>query len=155
MLEMRTPLVYVLVRDETLLYIGKGASMARPLSTDHHVMRFTKAGDRLLVYRVPTSDAATLLEGQMIRALRPSLNVNQAGVFSREERIERERNNPEHLRYFRAVARARVDELRREIARQEEYIKRLENLLLDGSPIQGVGAWPQGPQSDTASSFAS
>lgn len=73
--EMRQPLVYVWVRGDQILYVGKGASLSRPASRDHHLMFGVRNGDFVLIFFRDSDDGALLLEQRMINAARPAFNL--------------------------------------------------------------------------------
>lgn len=71
---MRASCVYAWLRDETVLYVGKGADWSRPVSRRHHRTRYMAPGDEILVWCATDDLHAMRLEAQLIRTLRPLLN---------------------------------------------------------------------------------
>lgn len=75
-LSMRRPCVYVWIRGDAVLYVGKGSNgMSRPLDSSHHRMTTAtiQPQDRLLIYGCELGEEMTL-EAELIRKLRPKFN---------------------------------------------------------------------------------
>lgn len=73
---LRGPIVYAWFRDGQPLYVGKGATgIARPLSQRHHRLLGILPTDKLRIWCCESAQHACHRELELIRALRPSLNV--------------------------------------------------------------------------------
>lgn len=117
--EMRQPLVYIWVRGDQILYVGKGASLSRPLSRDHHLMFGVRNGDSVLIFFRDSDDSALLLEHRMINAAKPAFNLRDEG--------RNEAAMPLHLRCKPGDLEALPESLLRErLAQAERDLVELE-----------------------------
>jgi hypothetical protein len=76
LLSMRRPCVYIWLRGEKVLYVGKGSNgMNRPLDPEHHRIRNSEIQkrDQLVVYECDPGEEAAL-ERLLIAGLKPVLN---------------------------------------------------------------------------------
>lgn len=71
---LRYPVVYVWMRGDRVLYVGKGATVARPLDPRHHRLSDIRPTDRLRVWPIKNRQEATRLEAAFIQTLQPELN---------------------------------------------------------------------------------
>lgn len=73
-LNYRLPMVYVWVRNATVLYIGKSQhGFARPFGS-HDVLKEVRSGDEIHFWRFTTSQEAEIKERELIFAIRPVYN---------------------------------------------------------------------------------
>jgi hypothetical protein len=74
---LRGPVVYVLMREGHVLYIGQSSrGLCRPLAQDHHILaKFDFTGrEELTVHACQSADDALALEAELITKLQPQLN---------------------------------------------------------------------------------
>lgn len=78
LLLLRGPVVYAWFRGDAALYVGKGQmGMARPLGQRHHRLREILPTDRIKVWFCESNGQAQRRERELIRTLKPSLNVKR------------------------------------------------------------------------------
>jgi hypothetical protein len=144
--ELRRPCVYVWVRGDEILYVGKGSNgIERPLSATHHRLRedAIEETDRLLFYPVARG-SELVIERTLIEKLKPRLNKTAAmSVVSEGMRAfaagESDPPRIENLVYA-------LHKTKGELAKTRKEIKRLkstwpEKAALTLPDIQTL--WPQ------------
>jgi hypothetical protein len=89
--KMKSPCVYVLMRDKTVLYIGKSKNgLVRPFSAQHQALNLycLQDADCLFVYRFADEIDATKMEQKLIGIFRPELNTGGVSRYSKEDNGE-------------------------------------------------------------------
>jgi hypothetical protein len=74
---LRGPVVYVLKRRTTVLYVGRSVhGLARPLTSSHHVLGSLAFDgiEELTVHPCATAAEAVAVEAELIVRMRPTLN---------------------------------------------------------------------------------
>lgn len=79
-LNHRRPIVYLWLRADNCLYVGKSANgIVRPLSPAHHRLANIEPADQLVVFEMENDAVARRTEARLIRGLNPLLNGPPTG----------------------------------------------------------------------------
>jgi len=86
--ELLGPVVYVLSRNDVIIYVGMSRyGVSRALSSGHHAIGDEiRSTDSLRFIFCPTGDSAELLEAKLILQYRPSLNKMTDGLLRKIKR---------------------------------------------------------------------
>lgn len=73
---LRGPCVYLWLRGDRAMYVGMGTSASRPFSARHHIRKQFRDTDEMYLWPMASVESARVLEGALIRQLKPQYNRN-------------------------------------------------------------------------------